>query len=505
VIERIGEFFNSAAARFMPHPFVFAILLTILAFALGWLWAGVSPAALVDHWADGVFTPALLTFMVQMCLILVTGHALASTRPVGAALARIASLPGGPRSAVAITSLVTMATALVNWGLALIVGALLAREVARSARARGVAIHFPLVVAAGFTGLIIWHGGLSGSAPLTVATPGHFLEGQIGIVPVTATLLSPLNLVLRAALLAAVPLLLALMVPRDFARRAASGGGGGGAERVRSTTGEVALERIARAAEDGLPPAIAPSSFLADAAAAAPLTAAHARAGRAPAHARSAPPPAERLDKSRALTLAIVALGAAFVVTRFAARGIAALELNTIIVAFLTLGLALHGTPIRYARAIDDASAGASGILLQFPLYFGIMGIVKGAGLTAPLAQAFVRASDALSGAGVPAGASYGVMTFLAATVINVLVPSGGGQWAVQGPIAIEAAARLGVPASRAVLAIAYGDECSNMLQPFWALPLLAITGLSARDIFGYTALLMFLVAPIFIALLAVM
>ncbi|MFN0151668.1 MAG: short-chain fatty acid transporter [bacterium] len=488
MIERIGELFNRLAARFMPHPFVFAILLTIFAFALGWLWAGASPAALVGHWADGVFTPALLTFMVQMCLILVTGHALASTRPVGAALARIASLPRGPRSAVAITSLVTMATALVNWGLALIVGALLAREVARSARVRGIAIHFPLVVAAGFTGLIIWHGGLSGSAPLTVATPGHFLETQIGLVPVTATLLSPLNLVLRAALLAAVPLFLALMVPRDFAARAASGGGGGG-ERVRWTTGDVALERIARAAEDGLPPAITPSA---------------ASRGERTREA-SAPPLAERLDRSRALALAIVALCAAFVAARFAERGIAALELNTIIVAFLALGLALHGTPIRYARAIDDAAAGASGILLQFPLYFGIMGIVKGAGLTAPLAGLFVRASDALSGAGVPVDASYGVMTFLSATVINVLVPSGGGQWAVQGPIAVEAAERLGVPASRAVLAIAYGDECSNMLQPFWALPLLAITGLSARDIFGYTALLMFLVAPIFIALLAVM
>jgi len=502
VIERIGEFFNSAAARFMPHPFVFAILLTLFAFAVGWLWAGVAPAALVDQWADGVFTPALLTFMVQMCLILVTGHALASTRPVGAALARIAALPRGPRSAVAITSLVTMATALVNWGLALIVGALLAREVARSARARGVAIHFPLVVAAGFTGLIIWHGGLSGSAPLTVATPGHFLESQIGVVPVTATLLSPLNIALRIALLAAVPLFLALMVPRDFATRVARAGGGAGAERVRSTTGEVALERIARAAEDGLPPAIAPHAPAAERRGGGRDAADSARLARA---ARAVPPLAERLDKSRVLALAIVALGAAFVVARFAARGLAALELNTIIVAFLAIGLALHGTPIRYARAIDDAAAGASGILLQFPLYFGIMGIVKGAGLTAPLAGAFVRASDALSGAGVPAGASYGVMTFLAATVINVLVPSGGGQWAVQGPIAVEAAARLGLPASRAVLAIAYGDECSNMLQPFWALPLLAITGLSARDIFGYTALLMFLVAPIFVALLAVM
>jgi short-chain fatty acids transporter len=473
VIERVGELFNRLAQRFMPHPFVFAILLTILTFALGLAWGGAAPGALVEAWAEGLFTPALLGFMVQMCLILVTGHALASTRPVGALLAAVARTPTGPRSAVAITSLVTMATALVNWGLALIVGALLAREVARSARARGIAIHFPLVVAAGFTGLIIWHGGLSGSAPLTAATPGHFLEGEIGVVPVTATLLSPMNIVSRIVLLAFVPLVLAMMTPRRALR---------GAPASTAAEGAAITPGIVEAPE--------------------PSYASDAASGEAPRGGRTV---ARRLDSSRLLALAIVALGAAAVVARFATRGIAALELNTIIIAFLALGLALHGTPARYARAIDGAASGAGGILLQFPLYFGIMGMVKSAGLTAPLAHAFVRASETLSGAGVPVSASYGVMTFLAATVINVLVPSGGGQWAVQGPIAVEAARELGVPVSRAVLAIAYGDECSNMLQPFWALPLLALTGLSARDIFGYTALLMFLVAPVFILLLALM
>jgi short-chain fatty acids transporter len=469
MIERIGALFNRLAHELVPHPFVFAILLTIFAFLLGLLWTGTPALALVGHWGEGIFTPALLVFMVQMCLILVTGHALASTRPVGAALAAVASLPRGPRSAVAITSLATMATALVNWGLALIVGALLAREVARSARARGIAIHYPLVVAAGFTGLIIWHGGLSGSAPLTVATPGHFLEKEIGIVPVTATLLAPINLVTRIALLAAVPLFLALMAPR-------AGAGG----RVRVGDGVAAA---IPAGPDGT-------------AIAHPDPAGSGIARHAGALAR--PPIAERLDASRLLALAIVALAAAFLVARFATRGLAALELNTIIVAFLALGLLLHGTPARYAAAIDGAAAGASGILLQFPLYFGIMGIVRGAGLTEPLAQGFVGASEALGAFGLPAKAAFGITTFVAATAINVLVPSGGGQWAVQGPIAVEAAERLGIPAARAVLAIAYGDECSNMLQPFWALPLLAICGLRARDIFGYTALLMFLVAPLF-------
>jgi short-chain fatty acids transporter len=496
MIERIGELFNRLAQRFMPHPFVFAILLTILTFVLGLAWGGAAPGALVEAWAEGVFTPALLGFMVQMCLILVTGHALASTRAVGGLLAAVARTPAGPRSAVAITALVTMATALVNWGLALVVGALLAREIARSARSRGIAIHFPLVVAAGFSGFIIWHGGLSGSAPLTVATPGHFLVDEIGVIPVTATLLAPINIASRVLLLALVPLSLALMVPRGARGAAAAPGMRDVASRIGA--GAVADDSgDARAASHALDGARSAGDAHDHA-----RTAADAHDGVPASGGRTI---ATRLDASRLLALAIVALGAAAVVARFATRGIAALELNTIIVAFLSLGLALHGTPARYARAIDGAASGAGGILLQFPLYFGIMGMVKAAGLTAPLANAFVRASETLSGAGVPVHASYGVMTFLAATVINVLVPSGGGQWAVQGPIAVEAARELGVPVSRAVLAIAYGDECSNMLQPFWALPLLALTGLSARDIFGYTALLMFLVAPVFVLLLALM
>jgi short-chain fatty acids transporter len=473
VIQRLGEVFNRLAQRLMPDPFVFALLLTLATFAIGVAWAGASPMSLVRHWQEGFFTPALLVFTLQMCLVLLTGHALASARPVAAALARLASLPRGPASAAALTAFVASAAALLNWGLGLIVGALLAREVARSARARGVAIHYPLVVAAGYTGLLIWHGGLSGSAPVGVATAGHFLEKEIGVIPVSRTLLSPLNIVVCAALLAASPALLALMAPRGDGAGGAGAdtgaGAGEGCETARTSGDAVAGPEGVRGAGD----AAAPATLV------------------------------ERLERSRALALAAGALGAAFLVPHFAGRGLGGLDLNTIILTFLLTGLLLHGSPRRYAAAIDEATPSASGILLQFPFYFGIMGMMKGAGLIALLAGTFVRICESLARVGVPVDASYSVTTFASACIVALFIPSGGSQWAVQGPIAVEAAQRLGVPISKAVMAVAYGDEYSNMLQPFWALPLLAITGLKAREVIGYTALLMLLVTPIYVVALA--
>jgi short-chain fatty acids transporter len=466
VIQRLGEVFNRLARRLMPDPFVFALLLTLATFAIGVTWGGASPLALVRAWQEGVFTPALLVFTLQMCLVLLTGHALASTRPVAVLLERLASMPRGPASAAALTALVACVAGLINWGLGLIVGALLAREVARSARARGVAVHYPLVVAAGYTGLLIWHGGLSGSAPVGVATAGHFLEKEIGVVPVTATLLSPLNLAVSGALLVACPILVALMAPKaDAADR-------GGPEDARATA------TAASGAEPAAPLMTPPVKPL---------------------------PLAERLEHSRLLALAGVLLGGAFLVPHFAAKGLAGLDLNSIILTFLVAGLLLHGTPRRYASAIDEATPGVSGILLQFPFYFGIMGMMKGAGLIALFARSFVSLSESLARVGVSVEAPYSVTTFFAACVVALFIPSGGSQWAVQGPIAVEAAQRLGVPISKAVMAVAYGDEYSNMLQPFWALPLLAVTGLKAREIIGYSALLMLLVTPIYVVGLALL
>ncbi len=453
MIRHLGDAFTRFSLRWMPHPFVFAILLTLIAFLLALAWARVSPGEAVTAWYSGMWNGGLLTFAFQMAMILVTGHALAETPPVRRVLAGLARRVHGTGSAVVLTSLVAMIAALLNWGLGLIVGALLARTVAREAARRDVRVHYPLVVAAGYTGLLIWHGGLSGTAPVTIATPGHFLEARIGVIPVSETLLSPLNLAVTGFLLLAVPLALMLMAPRP--------------------------DRIETAPREPEPPP-----------------------PRDPAPGALGPTPAQRLENSRSLVLIMALAGLGYLVPYFLERGWDGVNLNAINFVFLLAGLLLHGTPRRYADSVDEAVRGAGGILLQFPFYFGIMGLMSGTGLTERFAEASVSLASS-AGEVLPVGSVHAVMTFLGAAVVNLFVPSGGGQWSVQGPIAVEAAERLGTQLTDTVMAVAYGDELTNMLQPFWALPLLAITRLQARQIVGYTSLLMLLVAPGILVLLA--
>jgi short-chain fatty acids transporter len=170
------------------------------------------------------------------------------------------------------------------------------------------------------------------------------------------------------------------------------------------------------------------------------------------------------------------------------AGGGAVWGLDTINLSFLGLGLLLHRSAGAYMAAVGEGVRGCAGIILQFPLYFGIVGVLKASGLAGQLAGWFAQVSSA---------GTLAVWTFLSAGLMNMLIPSGGGQWAVQGPVMMEAAARLGVAPERVVMALAYGDAWTNMLQPFWALPLLGIMGLEARQIVGYTAVVMVLTGPL--------
>jgi len=455
MIRTLGRLFSRFASRWVPDPFTIALLLTLITLGLCALTTGATPVDLVGNWGGRVDDGALLagnkgffkllTFGMQMCLILVTGHALASSQPVQRIILRLASAPKSAAQAVVLTALTAMLCAFVNWGLGLIVGALTAREVALSARRRGIRLHYPIVGAAGYTGLMVWHGGLSGSAPLKVTQKGEMVrilgEG-IDPIPLGATLFSDLNMVVSAALLLFVPLLLVMMLPKGD-------------------------EDIVEINPD-----------------------AHPSAAMDTPDALGDTTPAERLDRSRLLTLLLSAMALLYLWEYVSLLGIDKVGLNAINLLFLALGLLLHGSPRAYATAVTDATRGCSGIILQFPFYAGIMGMMALSGVVETFAQWI---SETVS------TGSFSTLTFLSAGAVNLFVPSGGGQWAVQGPVVVEAAQNLGVPVGKAIMAFSYGDQWTNMLQPFWALPLLAITGLKAREIIGYTATLMFLSAPIFI------
>lgn len=444
--ERISGFFRATA----PDPFVLAILLTALTFLLAAIWGDYPGASgadrlrlVVEGWQGGFWN--LLAFGMQMCLILVTGHALASSPPIARLLGAIAGGARTPRQAVVLVSVCAIGFGLINWGLGLIVGAILARDAANRLAERGVNPPRNLLAAAGYTGMLTWHGGLSGSAPLAAAQPeqlasllGPALAEQIGALPVSATLLTPLNFVATGGLLLLVPLTLSLLV--------------GPAGDAIST------------------PAPAPDAAAPD---------------EPEARATTLP---ERLERSPVVAALISVPALFWLFWRFGAEGVDALTLNTANLAFLATGLLLHGSPVRYAQAIEDGARGCAGIILQFPLYAGIMGVMTDSALAADVSRAFARIAGDSEGA-------LASMTFLSAGLVNLFVPSGGGQWAVQGPIAMQAALDAGARPERLVMAVAYGDQLTNMLQPFWALPLLAITGAKAREVVGYTAIVMVVAA----------
>jgi short-chain fatty acids transporter len=172
-----------------------------------------------------------------------------------------------------------------------------------------------------------------------------------------------------------------------------------------------------------------------------------------------------------------------------------------VLFVFLFASVALHGSSRAVAESFGRGAGEAAGILLQFPFYFGVMGVMRESGLVETLAQAGVSASLGLADLGLSASWCFETLTFLTAGLVNLFVPSGGGQWAVQGEIVLRAAldARVAVPPGRAVMALAYGDAWTNMVQPFWALALLSITGVRARDMMGYTIAAMLLVVPLFL------
>jgi short-chain fatty acids transporter len=454
MISTLGLRISAVFRRLAPDPFVLAILLTLLTFALALALTDTTPAALVDTWGGPAGVWSLLAFAMQMALILVTGHALAASPPVSSLLDRLSSLPRSGAQAAALVALVACVLAVLNWGLGLIAGALMARRVGQAMARKGVAAHYPLLAAAGYTGLMVWHGGFSGSAPLKVTTARDIAEvfgsnAPIAPISLADTLFSPLNLFVTGGLVVLTPLFIGRLAPRD-------------------------AKHIEPA--DRFVPAAPPPT---------------------PAEAAEHKPFIPRLlEDSPLVTVALVALIGWWAWRFYLPReghtsGLLSLSPDSVNLTMLLLGLVCHGTPARYLRAVEDAARGCAGIIIQFPLYAGIMGMMKASGLTALLA-------DSIAAGSTPA--TLPLLTFVSAGIVNLFVPSGGGQWAVQGPIAVRAALDAGVDPAKMVMAVAYGDQLTNMLQPFWALPLLAITGAKARDIVGYTAIIM-LVAAAWIAL----
>ncbi|MFC4437360.1 MULTISPECIES: short-chain fatty acid transporter [Natrialbaceae] len=459
VIERAGERIADAVERWMPSPFLFAIILSYVVFVVGMVVQGEGPTDMVFHWYDGFW--AFLTFAMQMVLIIMTGFVIAYHPYVNSALQRLATMPRTNKQAVVLVGVVSMALAWVHWGFSLVVGAIFAREMGKAAYREGIEVHYPLLCVAGYMGLgLTWHWGLSGSAPLLLATPGNeFIE--LGIVddPVgtSATIFSSYALALTALSIVFAAIVLYLLTPSP--------------ERSKGITEYIAEEELFEATPDG-----GRDEEVTDEPAPEPN-----------ADRRDETLPAERIDNSRLLGGFIALTGVAVVGWQFWTLGLDALDLNVLNFAFLFVGLAIYTRPAVYRERFGEAAEAAAGIILLFPFFAGIQGMMAGSGLAETMAEGMLAISTP---------ETFPVIAWLTAAVVNLFVPSGGGEWIVLGPSVLGAAQDLGIPIGHATMAYAVGDAHTNLLNPFWALPLLAITQIRAREMFGYAIAMLLALVP---------
>ncbi|TYS69760.1 short-chain fatty acid transporter [Sutcliffiella horikoshii] len=431
----LSNMFTKLVERYLPDSFIILFGLTIIVFILG-LFHGSSIQEVMDLWGKGLFD--ILAFTMQATLMLVTGFALAKTPIVNRVLKVFARLPKTEVQVYIVTILVQVVLSWISWGFGIIAGAIVAREMGIIHRGK---VHYPLVIAAAFSGMIVWHAGYGGTIPQLIATPGHFLEQQMGIIPVSETIFAPFNLILLIAVVISVLITIVLMRPKNENERIS----------------------LPASAEEEVSAASAERDVRGDSINfGSPVT------------------PAERLEESRLITFILGLFCFMYIVIFFLNGG--AMNINIVIVSFLAAGLLFTSNSKEYLGSIMGGSSASFGIILQFPFYGGLMSIVAGTGIATTLANGLLNFATA---------ETLPLWAFLSAGIINVLVPSGGGQWAVQGPIIIEAANQLGADIPKVAMAVAWGDTWTNLIQPFWTLALLAITGLGIRYIMGYSAVVM--------------
>lgn len=439
--------------KYLPSPFTIAIILSGLSLILALSFSTHDFIELMSFWEKGMWNAPLLVFAFQMMMMLVLGHVLALSETVKKLINSISKYCNTTANAAFIVCFFTLIVSFFNWGLGLIFGAIFARQVAELAKVNSWKIHYPIIGAAGYSGLMVWHGGISGSAPIKAAEEGHIaqlMEGiispeQINSLPkflsFSDTVFSSMNICISLCLLVTLPLFMYFLGKKT----------------------KPVIYTLPKTADKHQKKIELLST-------------------------------AEKLDHSKyfALGLGLLILSFAFykAILLPEVLNLNFISPNFINFTLLGLGLILHGSFFKFLNATNKAIIGTAGILIQFPIYFGIMGLMKESGMINQLSEFFVSISTETT---------FPIFTFFSAGLVNIFVPSGGGQWAIQGPIIIEASRALDIDIAKNIMALSYGDQLTNMLQPFWALPLLGITGLKAKEILPYTLLLMFVGALIFI------
>lgn len=437
-MDKLAGFFTELMRRYMPDPFVFAIGLTLLTMALAVLTQGQAPALVLQSWGDGFWS--LLAFTAQMAVILAMGYVLAISPIVDGFLDRIVRRVRRPATAIIVATLVGAIGSYLNWGFGLVIGGIVARKLALHVKG----VHYPLIIAAAYSGFTFYGLGLSATIPVLISTPGHSLESKMGLIGLGQTIFSLPMLLTSLCVLITLPLLNAFMHPR--------------------LAKDVVEISPSLRSQDSTQAASAVEALFADNTLAA------------------------RLNNSRLLSIVIGLLGMGYLILHFLKGG--SLDLNKINFLILFLGILLLGTPKKYIASLSEGIKTISGIILQFPFYAGIMAIMQSSGLVESISHHFVEIATAQS---LP---FWGLTSSF---VINFFAPSGGGHWAIQGPFMIEAAKSLNSSLAQTSMAVMLGNAWNDLVQPFWILPALALSRLRLKDVMGYTVIMMIWVGLIYI------
>lgn len=433
-MEALTNFFTSIMRKYLPDPFVFAIGLTILTFILALLIEDISFLNLTTSWGDGFWN--LLAFTTQMAVILAMGYVLATAPITDRLLNKIASMVHTPKAAIIVATLVGGIGSYLNWGFGLVIGGIIAKKLATKVKG----VHYPLIIAAAYSGFTFYGLGLSASIPILISTPGHFLEENMGIIALSETIFSLPMILTAIFLLITLPLFNAMLHPKD-------------AKNV--------IE---------IDPAL------------------HSDTKKPKINVLEENTFANKLNNSRTLSYLIGVLGLIYVVIHFANGK--SLDLNILNFIILFVGIILLGTPAKYTEHLSDGIKTVSGIILQFPFYAGIMAIMAASGLVDTIAKVFVDISTQHS---LP---FWGLISSF---FINFFAPSAGGHWAVQGPFMIDAAKALGASLGETSMSVMLGNAWNDLVQPFWILPALALSRLKLKDIMGFLVMIMFYVGIVYI------
>jgi short-chain fatty acids transporter len=414
--------------EYLPSSYWLALILTAIVFVAGLVFTKTTVPKMMGYIGNGMF--GLLAFTMQMVLILVTGYALANAPIVLKILKRLAQIPKTNAQAIMFTSFMGSVCTYIHWGFGLVAGALIAKEVA--ILNYGKKIHYPLLIAAAYSGNLLR--GPSSSVFLGPTEAKHAAAQHVGIIPLSATLYGIENIIMTLVLLFGIPVVYYYMIPPE------------------SKSVEFKLDAKATAHVEKKPVDLKSLSF------------------------------ADRMEENWIIQYIVAGLLTAYIIADFIKSPTLNLSINMIILIFLVLGMFAHKTPGAFAKAIKDATKTTDGMILQFPFYAAIMVMLRDTGMSTSIANWFISISTAET---LPLAAFY------AAGVVNLFIPSGGGLWAIQGPIMLEAAKVLGADPAAVMVGMGWGDSWTSQIQPFWALPLLAIAGLDVNDIMGYCSVIL--------------